>query len=192
MTQTNSSYNTLSCKATSGETSRYCPFVYAFNHALRALRDIDVPLRQSSDLDILFHRNDPKLISAQHHGDISQRKPDINLVSLDSARRAFAEGDLGSWADHALKTAADPPRNVFQWGDALSVAEFKRQKLSLPFPPPEYTINPAESILPQHLPSSTYEIVEDVFAQEEPLVHSDKATTIPSGKPVLLTENVIH
>jgi hypothetical protein len=108
---------------------------------------------------------------------------------LDSARRAYAEGDLGSWTDHALNTAAYPPKNVFQWDDPLSVAEFKRRKLSLSLPPPEYTIKPAKSIPPQHLPSSAYEIVEDVSAQEEP-VHSDRVTTMPSGKPVLLPENV--
>jgi len=65
----------------------YQPLVHAFNHALQALHNINVPLRKSTKPTILFHRNDPKPITATttttHYGRLSKRKPDIILVSLD-------------------------------------------------------------------------------------------------------------
>src|ERR1700722_1753824 len=157
----------------------YRPFVYAFNHALRALRKINVPLRKSTDLLLLFHRNDPKLITATHNGYTSHRKPDIILVSLDVARNAFSDGDPGSWADHALKTAAEPPKNDFKWRDCLSAGEFKRTKSTLPSPPVEYTVKPAESIPPQPCPSAPHEIHEDLPAQHEGTQPAEEAMPSP-------------
>jgi|HubBroStandDraft_1064217.scaffolds.fasta_scaffold83361_2 hypothetical protein len=140
----------------------YRPFVYAFNHALRALHNIDTPLRKSTDLRLLFHRNDPKLMTATHNGHVSQRKPDILFVFLDAARNAFSQGDPGSWDDHALKTAVEPPNNRFQWSDSLGTWELKREKATLPLPPDEYTAESAMEIPPEPLPSSVYETVDDL------------------------------
>ena len=61
----------------------YQPFVHACNHALRALHNIDVPLRKQAELSLLFHQNDPKPITAIHIDHPSKLKPDIILVSLD-------------------------------------------------------------------------------------------------------------
>jgi hypothetical protein len=124
----------------------YQPSVYAFNHALRALHNIDVPLRKSTELTLLFHRNDPKPITATHSGHLSTRKPDIILVFLDVAQNAFSEGDPGTWADHALKTAAEPPNNDFEWSDTLSAGELRRTMFTLPSPPAKYTVKPANEI----------------------------------------------
>ena len=44
------------------------------------LSRLNVPLRKSTDLLLLFHRNDQKLITATHNGHTSHRKPDIILV----------------------------------------------------------------------------------------------------------------
>ncbi len=145
----------------------YRPFIYAFNHALRALHKIDVPLRKSTHQLLLFHRNDPKLITATHNGHTSQRKPDVILVSLEVAQNAFSDGDPGSWADHALKTAGEPPKNDFQWSGPLSAGEFKRIMSTLPSPPAEYTVKPAKNIPPQLLPSALYETSEDPSTQQE-------------------------
>ncbi len=79
----------------------YRPLVYAFNHALRALHKIDVLLRKSPKLSLLFHRNHPKPITATHNDHPSTRNPDIILVSLEAAQKAFSEGDPGTWDDHA-------------------------------------------------------------------------------------------
>jgi hypothetical protein len=157
----------------------YRAFIYAFNHALRALHKIDVPLRKSTDLLLLFHRNDPKLITATHNGHTSQRKPDVILVLLDVAQSALLDGDLGGWADHALKTAAEPPQNSFQWGDSLSAGEFKRIKSTLPSPPAEYTVELAKKIPPQPLPSNAHETSSDLPAQEE--LAQPSGDTVPTN-----------
>ena len=60
---------------------------------------MDVPLRKSTHQLLLFHRNNPKLITATNNGHTSQRKPDVILVSLEVAQKAFSDGDPGSWAD---------------------------------------------------------------------------------------------
>lgn len=157
----------------------YQPFVHAFNHALRALHNIDVPLRKSTELTLLFHRNDPKPITATHNGHPSNRKPDIILVTLDVAQKAFSEGDPGTWVDHTLKTAAEPPNNGFEWSDSLSAGELRRTKPTLPSPPTEYTDKPAKTIPPQAIPKAIYETSEDLLAQEELTQPSKKAMAKP-------------
>lgn len=176
----------------------YRPFVYAFNHALRALHNIDVPLRKSTELNLLFHRNDPKPITATHNGHLSKRKPDIILVSLDAAQNAFSEGDLGTWADHAFKTAAEPPNNGFEWSDSLSAGELRRTKSALPSPPAEYTLKSAKKIPPQAIPNAIYETSEDLLAQEELTQPSKETMPKPlntvqvSCKPLLTNILVVH
>jgi len=163
----------------------YRPFVYAFNHALRALHNIDVPLRKSTDQLLLFHRNDPKLITATHNGHMSQCKPDVILVSLEVAQNAFSDGDPGSWADHALKTAGEPPRNDFNWSGSLSAEEFKRTKSTLPPPPAEYTVKPAKTIPPQSFPGALYETSGDLSVQEERTQPSRETLPQPMNNPVV-------
>jgi hypothetical protein len=73
------------------------PLVFAFNYALRALRLIDVPLRNSTgseDEMLLFHTTDPKEIPITHNGNKLVSKPDIVLVSLVAARNAFKLKDV--------------------------------------------------------------------------------------------------
>jgi hypothetical protein len=69
-------HNSLSCRRKSEEAECHGSLVHAFNHALRDLREIEVPLRKSNDDVLLFRKNDPKQISAL-------RKPDIILVSSE-------------------------------------------------------------------------------------------------------------
>jgi hypothetical protein len=161
----------ISCQKTPKEELGYEPFVFAFNYALRALHKIDdLPLRKSAELTLLFHRNDHKHITATHNGHLSTRIPDIILVSLDAARSAFSEGDLGTWADHALKSAAEAPRNAFEWSDPLSVAELRRPNHTLRSPPAVYTPNAVNEIPPQVPPKTIhgiYETSEDLVAQKE-------------------------
>jgi hypothetical protein len=97
------------------------PLVYAFNRALEALREIDVPLRESTrestDL-LLFHRNDPKYMFATHNSHSSKRKPDLILVSLRAANEASSDGQ-GSWADRAFGKAGERPKKGFKWSECL-------------------------------------------------------------------------
>ncbi|KAF8881761.1 hypothetical protein BD779DRAFT_1755590 [Infundibulicybe gibba] len=75
---------------TSEETKRYKPFVFAFNRALEKLQAAECDeLRSPSELNIMFHRNDPKYIIGTHDGGKSSRKPDVVLASLDAVRAAF-------------------------------------------------------------------------------------------------------
>jgi len=102
----------------------YRPLVYAFNHALRALHKIDVLLRKSPKLSLLFHRNHPKPITATHNDHPSTRNPDIILVSLEAAQKAFSEGDPGTWDDHASTQPATRQRMIsnavmlYLWGNS--------------------------------------------------------------------------
>ena len=144
----------------------YKPFILSFNHALRALRKIKVqPLRGSTDLQPLFHRNDPKTMMGMHNGRTSLRKPDIILVSLADARATISDDDQGMWADFAFKTAGDPPQKDFWWRNSLSVAEFKRTRSDLTLPPTEYILKPVEKIEPVNFSNDGE--VNDVPAQEE-------------------------
>jgi hypothetical protein len=87
------------------ENKGYMPLVQAFNHALHALCEIDVPLRKSTreSTDLLFHRNDPKNILSMHDGCRSRRKPDLVLVSLGVAKK---DASSEEWADMLSKKPA--------------------------------------------------------------------------------------
>jgi hypothetical protein len=104
-------------------------------------------------------------MTATHNGHLSTCIPDIILVSLDVARNAFSEGNLGTWADHALKSAAEAPRNGFEWGDSLSVAELRRPNRMLPLPPAVYTVKAGNEIPPQSHLNAIYETSEDELTQ---------------------------
>ena len=143
----------------------YQPFVFAFNHALRALHNIEVPLRKSTELTLLFHRTDTKPISATHSGYSSKRKPDIILVYLDTARNAFREGDVGPWDDFAFKTAGKPPKNAFKWCDVLSSGELRQTKTPFSQPPATYTVEGAKDIPPQAIPKDRFEVLEELISK---------------------------
>lgn len=161
----------------------YEPFILSFNHALQALKGINVPLRHPTDLQPLFHRNDPKMITATHNGRASVCEPDIILVSLDEARAAFADGDQGGWADHAFKTAVEPPQKEIQWSSPLSVAEFKRTKSTLPLPPDEYALE-LKAIEPQEFSSDDADLPAEEVTQHSVGVTPNASNPISIfGKP---------
>jgi hypothetical protein len=109
--------------------------IISFNHALRALRKINVPpLRESTDLLPLFQRNDLKLMTATLNGRTLQCTPYIILASLADTRAAYSRGDQSDeWADYAFKIAAKAPQKDLS-SSYLSVAEFKKSKSPLPAP----------------------------------------------------------
>ncbi|KAF8460883.1 hypothetical protein DFH94DRAFT_106436 [Russula ochroleuca] len=157
----------------SDETVRYGPFVYAFNHALQALREIDVPLRPLCNDRLLFHKKDPEHIAEEHNGHRSRHKPspkpNIIIVSLDATRNAFklSEGDdSASWADFALKTSASSPKKRFEWKDFFSAVELEQIKPELPPPSEKYFVKTAKIIPPQPIPISLHEtLYEDLRTQ---------------------------
>ena len=73
------------------EKARYEHFVTAANEALKMLKPLMIPgQRANNELEILFHRNDPKDICEDHGNPVvqTQRQPDLIVTSVHSARRA--------------------------------------------------------------------------------------------------------
>ncbi|GBE85470.1 hypothetical protein SCP_0706570 [Sparassis crispa] len=73
----------------------YAPFVNTFNHALEEMKECSLPLLReidkNEDLDIMFHRNDPKALTGIHGGLKTLRRPDVVLVAHGSAFRAAGD-----------------------------------------------------------------------------------------------------
>src|SRR5277367_6238738 len=122
--------------------------------ALRGVKGLPSELRMASHDDPLFHQNGPKPIKGIHSELKSSRKPDVVLVSTNSARIAFDPDDHSDWTDYAFNTNA-PNRN-FGWSDILLTVEFKHTKPKMMGPPPEYKYKAMESIASQY-PYSTSE-----------------------------------
>ena len=147
-----------SCKPTSSETDRYKPFILAFNSAFEALHRLEIPrLVKPSTLDILFHQNNPSLITTVHDGDLWACKPDIVLVSHQDVQDAYKSGDPGQWPDFAFKTACDSPKEPFTWSHLLSCLEFKLRKKSLVPPPVFYNIYEILEITPMPAPLDAFD-----------------------------------
>ena len=163
----------------------YKDIVFAFNHALHALHDIDVPLPQSHGLNILAHRSDPKVMTGIHNSYWSEQKLDLLLVSLDDAQEVFEEGNPGTWDDYAFKTAGDPPRRSFRWSDALSAWEVRRIKPVFHLPPDKYTIQLAETIPPQHLLKTIHDALHKTVEQTtEETMPNELETSLTSSMPI--------
>ncbi|KAF8877381.1 hypothetical protein BD779DRAFT_114178 [Infundibulicybe gibba] len=145
--------------STAPETDRYKPFVLAFNHALGDLKNIECGgLRSPSDLDIMFHQNDPMPLKGTHNGADSSRKPDTVLISLNTARAAaFDEKHPGrkdpSWEQLAYNTAGKQPKNNFSWGNVLSSHEFRFPEKKRSTLRNSYKVNQPREIDPQPLPT---------------------------------------
>lgn len=119
-----------SCKGP--EVVRYPHFVTAVNEALDMLKSVDhAGIRgPNTHLNILFHRNDPKLMRGTHgHPQpfTTSRKPDIGVLSLQVARRVYHMWH-DTWEDIAKKAAVDPPEDVIEWFEELSRVEKKYEK----------------------------------------------------------------
>lgn len=123
-----------------GEVPSYAPFVGAANRALLQLSALNVPglvgPKDSEDhQNIIFHHND-KPVRQLHQGVESCRKPDVVIVSWDTARKAKTDGDLYCKQDLYTKLVCSKPDGNFQWKDVLSTIEFKYTKRRPGFCPP--------------------------------------------------------
>ena len=124
---TNSLTMSNSCKRDL-EVDRYEHFVAAANESLKMLKPLVVQGRGANiELDILFHRNDPKEIyGSGNNGPLTERKPDLVVTSMHSARRA-AGPPLASakWQQIASEVALEQPQYRFQWYDVLCAVELQ-------------------------------------------------------------------
>ncbi|KAG1778825.1 hypothetical protein EV702DRAFT_1044260 [Suillus placidus] len=123
------------------EGEKHSGFVQAANTALVALEKVNVPgipaFNDDEETNILFHVNDPAIISQTHQGKKSAREPDIVVVSYKSAADIIPEGK----SKHVYQSACKKPtkdHENFQWMQVRTTFEFKRPKKCLPHPPSTY------------------------------------------------------
>jgi hypothetical protein len=195
----------LSSTACTGETDSYGHFARAANTALLRLSFVDVPGLPSSKAhddssNILFHRNDPMPICQTHQGAESKRKPDVVVVSYQTAARSNKkkgggrkkvgnrkkakggkEPESGKEEDDIYtEVASKAPQKNFEWADVLSTVEFKRSN------------NANKTMKPP--PTSKYEIKEyapptqpyiDLRKELKEMKESQERAEQPSATPAL-------
>ncbi|KAG5634348.1 hypothetical protein H0H81_002287 [Sphagnurus paluster] len=115
------------------ETQRYPIFVRIFNAILEKLKGLKgLPLRGPTDLDILFHTNDPAELASEQKGLTNKRKPDIAVVTYEAANRSVVR-DIQN-RKNIMEHAMVRPRQSFKWADLLCTFEFKLSKDNLEVP----------------------------------------------------------
>ncbi|KAG1787204.1 uncharacterized protein HD556DRAFT_1503681 [Suillus plorans] len=125
---------------TEREVATYAPFVRAANCALHELTKVNLYEVSSFKVDdktnILLHVNDPMPIYQSHQGKQSERKPDVVVVSHQTALDVNAHQTQDSQV--LTETACKPPKDNFQWTGVRSTLEVKRTRKLLPHPPSAY------------------------------------------------------
>ncbi|KAG1805109.1 uncharacterized protein HD556DRAFT_1283541, partial [Suillus plorans] len=123
-----------------GETSTYASFVKAANCALRELSKVNVQgipaFKVDDKTNILLHVNDTKPIYQDHQDKQSERKPDVVVVSHQTALGTKAHETQESQV--LTETACKSPKDNFQWTDVRSTLEVKRPRKFLTHPPSVY------------------------------------------------------
>ncbi|KAG2064221.1 hypothetical protein BDR04DRAFT_284843 [Suillus decipiens] len=120
-----------------GERPSYPDFVQAANWTLRELEKVNVPgipVFKDDETKILFHVNDPSFIHQTHQGKKSSRKPDVVVVSYQTAEDAAQDGKSDVYASASQK----PAEESFEWMKIRTTFEFKRPQKRLPRPPSTY------------------------------------------------------
>ncbi|KDQ50883.1 hypothetical protein JAAARDRAFT_199586 [Jaapia argillacea MUCL 33604] len=157
------------CEIPGPEEDRYGPFVKTFNSALERTRTMEFTgLRPPSELDVMFHRNDPTTIQAVHDGAATVRVPDTLLVSTNSAHRANSDpivnSDLKSTTREVVRHfAPDTFKGKFAWNDCLCAQEFKRRKKAArDLPPLVYSLHVKE-VEPQKIAAEILSNIEEAL-----------------------------
>lgn len=167
-------FETPSCAHRNKNRSK--SFVMAFNSALEELAKVDgLPLRPPSDLEVMFCRNYPSLITATHNGTLSHRRPDIIMVPLAAARTAFGLSDTAPWRNLALKNATKQPIHSFTWEDPLLSLKMEMREKELESVSGTYDENPITEIA--HL---TFEQMRQELYDSDYAYDSDDSTTLSS------------
>ncbi|KAG1805113.1 uncharacterized protein HD556DRAFT_1437275 [Suillus plorans] len=122
------------------EPLTYAPFVKAANCALRELSKVNVDgipaFKVDDKTNVLLHVNDPKPIYQDHQDKQSERKPDVVVVSHQTALGMKAHQTQESQV--LTETACKSPKDNFQWTDVRSTLELKRPRKFLTHPPSVY------------------------------------------------------
>ncbi|QRV90408.1 hypothetical protein RhiJN_18426 [Ceratobasidium sp. AG-Ba] len=106
------------------EDARYAPFVEACNYGFKEMKTLVVPGLCSSNSDILFHVNDPKIIYGYNN---SRRAPDVVIVSLATIKHVRGNPKT-TWLDATDERCHKSPYSGFNWSEIVSFVEFKRLK----------------------------------------------------------------
>ncbi|KAG2132299.1 uncharacterized protein EDB93DRAFT_1309956 [Suillus bovinus] len=172
------------CSNVENETSSYTDFVEAANRALRGLRKVNLPgipaFQDDNETNVLFHVNDPSYIHQEHQGVKSSRKPDVVVVSHQTAADIMPEGKFKDVYQSACKAPTKDHEN-FQWMEVRTTFEFKRPKLRLPHPPPAYN---KDYVVPTMM-YMEYEKDADADADAQPIDStSAQSTDSTSAQPI--------
>ncbi|KAN0073650.1 hypothetical protein V8E55_012127 [Tylopilus felleus] len=126
------------------EKELYPQFVTAANTALLFLEKLDFEdIRSAGGSAVCFQVQDPMVIRQRHQDHVSERKPDVIVVSENDI--CDEQGELGtiySPKERFLKLATEPPSpkktKSFEWRDVRTFVEFKKAKSKMQPPPEEY------------------------------------------------------
>lgn len=116
----------------------------AANTALLFLEKLDIEdIRSAGGSAVCFQVHDPMVIRQRHQDHISERKPDVIVVSEnDICDEEGESGTIYSPKERFLKLATKPPSpkktKSFEWRDVRTFVEFKKAKSKMQPPPEEY------------------------------------------------------
>ncbi|KAH7891059.1 hypothetical protein F5I97DRAFT_1827023 [Phlebopus sp. FC_14] len=137
------------------EAALYPHFVSAVNTTLLCLELVDVPGTRPCSSPVCFHVNDPSFLKQIHQGQLSERKPDIVVVSESDARNHVADGtgDILERDDLLLQATIRAPGSElfsnnetitlkpFEWRNVRTFVEFKISKKKMAKPPSSYPLS---------------------------------------------------
>ncbi|KAG1901817.1 uncharacterized protein F5891DRAFT_1277565 [Suillus fuscotomentosus] len=122
------------------EPLTYAPFVKAANCALRELSKVNVQgipaFKVDEKTNVLLHVSDTMPIYQDHQDKQSERKPDVVVVSHQTALGTKAHETQETQV--LTETACKSPKDNFQWTDVRSTLELKRPRKFLTHPPSVY------------------------------------------------------
>jgi hypothetical protein len=165
------------------EAGTYAPFVNAANCALRALTEVTVhgipAFKVDSKTNVLLHVNDPMPMYQSHQGEHSERKPDVVVVSHQTAlgKQEHQTQELQALTEAACKS----PKSNFEWADVRSTLEFKRARKPLIHPPDTYKIN--NVIYPPSVKYMEYRKSTTTSAAESTTTSAAESATTSAAEP---------
>ena len=111
------------------EAHRYAPFVDAINRVLEKLENLSIEgLKETlkGAGGIIFLANHPHQIPIESAGALSHRKPDVVVIRLDDATRAYSVSQSTDWGQ--LKTIARSGVKPRSFQRILSCVEFRQHE----------------------------------------------------------------
>lgn len=174
----------------SHETQRYAPFVETFNHAFEELSKLDIqqlPLRGESDLQVTFHRNDPSLIYGNHKDEVSERKPDVVITSLETVKKV-SNDPTAQFSDYTMVIAPQAPEEKFMWPDVLTSLEFKLRQNHLGPVPASFVVESFTEVKHQTMEQMRKELenIEEAEAAEQQQPNASTSAKNSEGAGVVV------